>query len=83
MPLYELKKKINALLDEADGEMDDFVSTLKSDIREAFIAIDQLLEQNKVSPAWEYRMPGRTLGTIGNLRISLKRDINRLTGDGD
>ena len=44
-------------------------------IREAYYAIDNLLKEKPMLAAFNYNFPdGRVAGTLGNLRVELKRD---------
>ncbi len=44
-------------------------------IREAYYAIDNLLKEKPMLAAFTYKFPdGRVAGTLGNLRVELKRD---------
>jgi hypothetical protein len=51
------------------------IETQKRLIREAYYAINELLGHKPMLGAFNYHFPdGRTAGTLGNLRVELKRE---------
>lgn len=51
------------------------IETKTALIREAYYALNSLLGQKPMLAAFNYHFPdGRTAGTLGNLRVELKRE---------